>query len=314
LKDAPGAGRRRSRQERVVEQSLDPETAPRPKIKELEVMVAEVVRESPEAATLVLFTGNDRLEYRPGHFVTIRPQQFPALERFTKYFEDIKGRKEPARAYSMSSAPHERSLAVTVKEERYVSGATPYPPLLSPLLVWRTPPGTRMVVTGFSGPYTLPDDVETRTDHLVHVCAGSGIVPNMSIIKHVLQVGIKVRQTLIYGNRTWHDIIFRRQFADLVAAYPDRLRVVHALSRETNRSRFGGDVRPGRVDETLIREFLGDASAVEVFACGPGISTHDRTAARERGEAPQPRFLEMVQEALDSLGVPRERVHRESYG
>ncbi|MEA2599417.1 MAG: 3-ketosteroid 9alpha-monooxygenase subunit [Acidobacteriota bacterium] len=42
---------------------IDPETALRPRIKELEVMVAEVVRETPDSATIVLFTGNDRLEY-----------------------------------------------------------------------------------------------------------------------------------------------------------------------------------------------------------------------------------------------------------
>src|SRR5688572_17814064 len=127
----------------------DPGTAPRPRIKELEVMVAEVIRETPDTSTLVLFTGNDRLDYQPGHFLTIKPQQFPALDRFCKYFEDLKGKREPARAYSLASAPHERQLAVTVKEELYVSGVTKYPPLLSPLLVFRTPPGTRMTVTGF---------------------------------------------------------------------------------------------------------------------------------------------------------------------
>ncbi len=121
----------------------------RSRIKDLEVMVAEVIRETPEVATLVLFTGNDRLEYEPGHFLSIRPQQFPALDRFTRYFEDIKGKSEPARAYSLCSAPHERYLAITVKEERYIPGTTRYPPLLSPVLVWRTVPGTRMVVTGF---------------------------------------------------------------------------------------------------------------------------------------------------------------------
>jgi len=107
-----------------VQAPLDPETAPRPKIKDLEVMVGEVVRETPEAATLVLFTGNDRLDYRPGHFLTLEPQQFRALERFIAYFEDCKGTKEQARAYSLSSAPHERSLAITIKEERYVPGIT----------------------------------------------------------------------------------------------------------------------------------------------------------------------------------------------
>ena len=52
--------------------------------------------------------------------------------------------------YSMCSAPHERYLAVTVKEERYVSGVTKFPPLLSPLLTKRTTRGMRLVVTGFT--------------------------------------------------------------------------------------------------------------------------------------------------------------------
>jgi ferredoxin-NADP reductase len=292
---------------------VDPETAPRPRIKELEVMVAEVIRETPDTSTLVLFTGNDRLEYQPGHFLTIRPQQFQALDRFCKYFEDQKGRKEPARAYSLVSAPHERHLAITVKEERYVSGLTRFPPLLSPLLVWRTPPGTRMVVTGFGGPYVLPEDCESRTDHIIHVCAGSGSVPNLSILKHCLARQLKIRHTMIYGNKTWQDVIFRRQLDELCQKHPGKVRVIHALSRE-DLAEGSPDVRQGRVTEALIREHIPDPTAVEVFACGPGITKFDKLAARERGEEPQPRFLESVLDALEAIGVPDERIHRESYG
>ena len=77
-------------------------------------MVADVIVEARDTATLVLFTGNDHLDYQPGHFVTIWPHQFTALDRFIKYYEDIKGKKEPPRAYSLSSAPHEKYLAITV--------------------------------------------------------------------------------------------------------------------------------------------------------------------------------------------------------
>jgi ferredoxin-NADP reductase len=292
----------------------DPETAPRPKIKDLEVMVAEVIRETPDTSTLVLFTGNDRLDYRPGHFLTLEPHQFPALERFIAYFEDMKGGKEPPRAYSLSSAPHEQYLAFTVKEERYLPGVSRFPPLLSPLLVWRTPPGTRMRVTGFGGPYVLPRDIESRTDHLLHVCAGSGVVPNFSMLKYALANGLKLRHTLLCGNKSREDIIFRRQLGDLTRRFPDRLRVVHALSRDAEAARLGAGYRAGRVSEELIREFVPDPSAVEVFACGPGISKWDRQAARQAGSEPQPRFLETVAAALDSAGIPKNRIHRESYG
>ena len=250
-------------------------------------MVAEVIRETPDTATLVLFTGNDRMEYQAGQFLTIRPQQFPALERFCRYFEDMKGKKEPGRAYSLSSAPHEKQLAFTVKEERYVSGLTPYPPLLSPFLTWRVLPGTRMVVTGFGGPYVLPPDVESRTDHIVHICAGSGIVPNFSILKHCLATGMKLRHTLIYGNKTWDDVIFRRQLEALARQHPDKLRIVHALSREDRPAGAAGDIRRGRVSEELIRELIPDPTAIEVYTCGPGL-TQVRAPGRRGARARSP--------------------------
>src|SRR5436190_9125052 len=100
------------------------------RIKELEVMVADVILETPDTATLVLFTGNDRLDYSAGHFLTIDPHQFESLHRFTAFLEDLKGQREPPRAYSMCSAPHERYLAVTVKQERHVSSLTKFQPRL----------------------------------------------------------------------------------------------------------------------------------------------------------------------------------------
>src|SRR5436189_470220 len=199
---------------------------PSRRIKELEVMVADVVVETPDTSTLVFFTGNDHLEYVAGHFLTIDPHQFESLERFIAFFEDGKGKKEPPRAYSMCSAPHERYLAVTAKEERYVSGQTKYPPLLSPLLVRRTVRGMKMTITGFTGPYTLPDDVESQTDHVVHVCAGSGSVPNFAILKHALSHHGRLRHTLVYSNKTWDDVIYRRALEALAARHPDRLRVI----------------------------------------------------------------------------------------
>ncbi len=286
----------------------------RTRIKELEVMVADVVSETHDTVTLVFFTGNDRLDYKAGHFLTIDPHQFEALERFTAFLEDLKGRKEPPRAYSMVSAPHERYLAVTVKEERYASGQTKYPPLLSPLLVRHMARGQRLAVTGFTGPYTLPEEVEAKTDHLVHLCAGSGSVPNVSMLKHALRVHPKLRHTFIYSNKTWDDVIFRRTLDELAAQNKDRLRVVHALTREEDVGRYDGEVRKGRVSVALLRELVPDPASCIVYACGPAISAWDRKAAREAGTEPAPRFMESVLAALKEIGVPTERIKRESYG
>ena len=277
-------------------------------------MVADVIVETPDTTTLVLFTGNDRLEYLAGHFLTIDPHQFESLERFTSFLEDLKGRREPARAYSMSSAPHERYLAVTVKEERYVSNVTRYPPLLSPLLVKRTLRGMRLAVVGFTGPYTLAADVASHTDHIVHICAGSGSVPNFSMLKFALAHHPTLRHTFVYSNKTWDDVIFKEELGRLAVQHPDRLRVLHALTREADVSRFGLNVRRGRVDQTLLRQAIPNPTECLVYVCGPGVSKFDLAAAREAGTAPPRRFLESVLADLKVLGVPDKRIKREFYG
>lgn len=276
-------------------------------------MVAEVILETPDTTTLVLFTGNDRLDYQPGHFLTIDPHQFEALARFTAFLEDLKGKKEAPRAYSLASAPHEKYLAITVKEERYTSRVTKFPPLLSPLLVKRTTRGMRLVMTGFTGPYTLPADVESKTDHLVHLCAGSGAVPNFSILKHALATFPGLRHTFVCSNKTWQDVIFREELADLQRRHPARLQLVHTLTRETPPG-HGGDVRSGRISAALLRELVRDPSACLAFVCGPAISSFDRAAAHDAGTEPAPRFMESALQALRDVGVPADRITRESYG
>jgi 3-ketosteroid 9alpha-monooxygenase subunit B len=290
--------------------------APRKRIKELEVMVADVVQETADTSTLLLFTGNDRLEYQAGHFLTIDPHQFEALERFISYFEEVKGKKEPPRAYSLSSAPHERFLAITVKEERYTSGVTRYPPLLSPLLVKRTTRGMRLVITGFTGPYVLPPEVDKRAEHLLHICAGSGIVPNYSILKQSLQEHPKLRHTLVYSNKTWDDVIFARELFDLQQAHPGRLRIVHTLTRESSAKLKGpyGEAAAGRVSAALLREAVEDPASCVAFACGPGITPHDKAEARKKGVAPAARFLETTLSALREIGFKEDQLEYESYG
>ena len=295
---------------------MDRETPapPTKRIKELEVMVADVVVETPDTSTLVFFTGNDRLEYEPGHFLTIDPHQFEALDRFTAFLEHLKGKAEPPRAYSMCSSPHERYLAITVKEERFLPNVTKYPPLLSPLLVKRTVRGMRLAVTGFTGPYTLPRDITSRTDHIVHVCAGSGSVPNLSILKFALANHPALRHTFIYSNKTWDDVIFRDSLDELARQHPDRLNVIHTLTRESNDGIFGPSVRKGRINQELLSELIPQPADVFVYLCGPGISKFDREAARETGTPPQPKFIETALTQLRNIGVPDARIKRESYG
>ncbi|MBL4889110.1 MAG: oxidoreductase [Candidatus Lindowbacteria bacterium] len=285
----------------------------RKRIKEIEVMVADVIKETPDTSTIFLFTGNDRLDYKAGHFLTINPRQFKSLYRFTLYLEDMKGKKETPRAYSMSSAPHEPHLAFTVKEERYISGQTPYPPLLSPMLVHRMKIGMRIMITGFTGPYTMPDDLADRTDNILHICAGSGVVPNFSIIKESLHNNDPFKHTLIFSNKLVEDIMFHRQFEELRAHYPDKFEVIYCATREEGDVNIRGGFK-GRISPELIKKYAPDSSNVHCFVCGPGITKWDKIAAKKKGEEPTPRFLEASLSFLEELGIKKNQITRESYG
>lgn len=289
-------------------------TEKREKIKDLEVMIADVIHETPDTATLILFTGNDKLNYEPGHFLTISPHQFPELERWINYLEDLKGRKEPPRAYSLTSSPEEKYLAITVKEERYITGVTPYPPLLSPILAKGTSRGHKMVITGFTGPFTLDEDLRSNSENILHICAGSGIVPCYSIIKHDLRNFSKHRHTLIYSNKNVEDIIFYLQLRKLEAEFPERFKVIQTLTRETRDYSSGGNMYKGRVTKELISDVFPDFNSTIVFVCGPDHTVHQRKAAKDRGEELKLSFMGSVLTYLDELGVPKNMIKKESYG
>lgn len=279
-----------------------------------EATVTEVRMDTHDTATLFLDFGGAPLDYKAGQFLNIDPHQFPALGRLCAYLQEQKGRREPIRSYSLASAPHEPLVAITVKDEEFIPGLTRYPPLLSPLLVHGRLTGARLKVTGFLGPYVLPDDVEQRTEHLVHLVAGSGAVPNFAILKDALHRGLKLRHTFLFSNKTWGDILYREELAALERAHPERVRVVHTLTRETDESRYSHTVRKGRVGQALLEELIPDRDTCLVYACGPAITPWDRRKALETRTPATPRFMEAVLGHLHALGIPDKRIKRETYG
>ena len=289
-------------------------TEPRQRIKHIPVVVADVVQETADTVTLMLDAGDDPRDYKAGQYVSIDPHQFAAIKGYAAFLEDNKGRKEPPRAYSMVSTPDERYLAITVKEELYDKTAMKYPPLLSPFLVHHPLKGVRMEVTGYAGGYYLSEDIANRTDHVVHLCAGSGSVPNVSMIKWGLANVPSLRQTFIYSNKTWNDVIYREELTRMEAAHPERLRVIHALTREPESFPYTDSVRRGRVSPDLIRECAGDVATCLFFACGPAVTVWEKRSAKAENREPAPRFMESIHAAMHTLAVPKEHFREEAFG
>lgn len=280
----------------------------------LETHILERIEEARGAVTFVLATDGEVPSYRPGQFLTVDPHQFPALAPVVDWLEALKERRELVRAYSLCSTPDEPHLAFTVKEEPFVRGETPYPPLLSAYLVHALRVGDPLTVKGFSGAFVLREAHLARSRRIVHLCAGSGIVPSYAILKDVLAHHPDHRQVLLYSTRTWDDVIYRVPLDRLAAAHPDRLEVRHALTRQAAAPEGRDDVRVGRFDRDDVARAVGDPSEAEVFVCGPGSSRWERQAAEARGEPPPMYFVETLLDHLHAIGVPAERVHKEVYG
>lgn len=273
---------------------------------QFDAVVREVVNEAPSTVTLYLEAPVEPA-YRAGQFINVDPHRLEATRALAAELQERKGKPERPRPYSLASAPHEPLLAITIKEEP----AGEYPCLLSPHLVREVRAGDVLPCSGFNGFYVLPRDLPDDA-HVVHLCAGSGIVPNFAIIKDALHRGLPQRHTLLYGCRKWEELIFRDQLQALARQHPDRFEWIACLSRDPSAP---ADVRvqPGRVDAERVRQLVPSLDDAWFFACGPSVPMHEKRAARARGEAVQPRFLESIRAGLESLGVPKARVLAEGW-
>ena len=124
------------------------------------------------------------------------------------------------------------------------------------------------------------------------IAAGSGITPVLSIAWTVLEVEPASEVVLVYGNRTSGDVMFLEELADLKDRFPDRLQVLHVLSREEQES----ELLSGRIDrprlERLLTTFLTDID--EWYLCGPfGMVTDGRETLLSRGVDPSRVHVEL---------------------
>ena len=284
---------------------------PRRRVREMEAVVAEVRQETHDTASLFLDIGDEARDYEAGQFITIDPHQFGFLQQTIAYLEEIKSAKEKPRAYSMGSAPHEPHLLITIKEETYWPGESKYPPVLSPPLARQCPPGTKLRIRGFTGPYTLSAAAK-GTRRILHICAGSGIVPNFALIKHSLHAGDGLRHVLLYSSKTKGDIIYYDDFARLAEGHPDHFEILHCITRE-DPAGVEPQARRGRIDRELIERYI-DPQESMVYCCGPGVLPWERREARERGEEPEPKFVEHMMAILADLEIEDKRIKHESWG
>ncbi|MCT7660622.1 ferredoxin--NADP reductase [Mycobacterium deserti] len=196
--------------------------------------VKRVVRETSDAVSLVLDVPahcSAQYRYRAGQFLTLR---------VTVDGQDLR------RCYSMSSAPVEDDLQITVKRD---PGG-----VVSNWLNDTVSEGVEIHAAPPEGRFCLRD----TDDEVVAFAGGSGITPIMSLLRTALANSSR-RVRLFYANRSRDSVIFAAALERLAKENADRLTVAHHIDDDS-----------GVVTPSAVGSFISGAGAADYYICGPG--------------------------------------------
>jgi ring-1,2-phenylacetyl-CoA epoxidase subunit PaaE len=208
--------------------------------------VKEVVKETSDAVTIRFFQPDEKINYKPGQFLTL--------------IMPIEGEKV-RRAYSLCTSPYtDDDLAVTVK--KVIDGK------VSNYVFEHIQAGQVIELMEPLGAFT-PDINPDKKRHVILLGGGSGITPLMGILKSVLLKEPASKVSLIYANRNEESIIFRRQLKEYEEKYQNRFKVVLVLDHPgANWTGISGILNPQMLKEILTQ--LPDTNLErEYFTCGP---------------------------------------------
>jgi ring-1,2-phenylacetyl-CoA epoxidase subunit PaaE len=241
-----------------------------------ELTVARIDAEAAGAVALTLSVPaalKDSFQFEPGQFLTLRAQVNGQDLRRSYSICSTRSRLQQHGELQVGIRPVEGGLFSNWAAQQLRVGDT----------LQVMPPEGRFVIQ------------RPRAVHRVGFAAGSGITPILSIIASSLEEQPGTKFTLVYGNRRMDSVMFNEALQDLKDQYPDRLTLIHILSRQAQEV----DLLEGRIDgdkvRAIMKAFLPVKSMDEVFICGP--------------EA----MIEATQTALVDAGVPAKRVYSERF-
>ena len=241
-----------------------------------ELTVARIDAEAAGAVALTLSVPTalkDSFQFEPGQFLTLRAQVNGQDLRRSYSICSTRSRLQQHGELQVGIRPVEGGLFSNWAAQQLRVGDT----------LQVMPPQGRFIIQ------------RPRAVHRVGFAAGSGITPILSIIASSMEEQPGTKFTLVYGNRRMDSVMFNEALQDLKDQYPDRLTLIHILSRQAQEV----DLLEGRIDgdkvRAIMKAFLPVKSMDEVFICGP--------------EA----MIEATQKALVDAGVPAQRVYSERF-
>ncbi|QNM85126.1 ferredoxin--NADP reductase [Polaribacter pectinis] len=244
------------------------------------VNIQEVIRETADAVSL-LFTipGNlkSKFAFHSGQYLTLK--------------KTING-KEVRRAYSICSSPTDSYLKVAVKA---VENGT-----FSTYATSELKAGNFIEISEPEGKFILEPK---PNKNYIAFAAGSGITPILSMIKDVLSNETSSTFTLIYGNKTAADTIFKSELDTLKEANPERFNLHYICSREQQEGALFG-----RIDKAHTNYYINNSykniTFDAAYLCGPEEMINEvSTTLIERGFAKENIHFELFTVSVDEDAV-----------
>ncbi len=223
--------------------------------------VSDVERLTPVSVALTLSVPRELrrvFAFKPGQHLTFRDGEL-------------------RRSYSICSTPMELE-----RDGRLRVGVKRVPTGVFSTKAQELRPGDVLRVLPPLGHFTTAID-PARARRYAAIVAGSGITPVLSLVASVLQTEKQSTFTVICGNRGAAEVMFADALAELKDRYPQRMQIIHVLSRESQPS----DLLSGRLDTQRVSELvkaLGLEEVEEWFLCGPlGVVRSAKEALAQTG-------------------------------
>jgi len=234
----------------------------------LQLKVEAIKWEAADTASFYLSNvSGEKINYQAGQFITLI---------FSHHHNEIR------RSYSLSSAPNERLLAITVK--RIENGE------ISRFLLTKTQIGDVWNALPPAGKFVIADDVDDKD--IFYFAAGSGIAPVYAHLKYLLSVPGNSRITLVYSSRNPETTLFYDELSKVAADHPERLTVIYLFSDAgLDRKRLNNELVI-----SLVNDHLKYAKERAVFfICGPFV------------------YMRMIRLTLIYMGFEADQIRKENF-
>lgn len=197
--------------------------------------IDHVTPEAPGVASLYLSPTANKPSFLAGQYLTVKLPGLGPVE---------------GKSYSISSAPHEEFVRITIRKMGSFSRA---------LLALKA--GDTLTTSEPYG-FFYPDPEETSD--IIFLAGGIGITPCLSIIKHLTHTKSSRPLHLFYSSQTKEDVVFKHELTELAKHNP-LLRPHYFITREdTSEEGFFTE----RMSHEHIETHAPRTDTSEYFLCG----------------------------------------------